>query len=93
MKLVTKERATELVARGLRDLGYQRVSHGHGTKYYSKVGTYWKIRISNHPDLGQNHDVCHDVVLDGPTIMSDIDHRIKKADEAFERKTRKRFGS
>ena len=90
MKTIDQKRAIHLIGSALINYGFYRVSQGGGTRYYSKRGTYWKIRVSDHVDSGRNHDVCHDVVMEGPTIMSDIEHRARKANEAFVHKTERK---
>lgn len=82
---VNKKKAMDLIGTALNNHGYRKVSWASGaaTRYYSKSGTYLKIRVSDHVDPGRNDDVVADIILDGPTIMPDIEYRVKKAHEAF----------
>lgn len=83
MLLFEPKEAVKRVCRGLENLGYMLTSKSRDTRYYTKMGTHLKVRVSDHGDQGRNDDVITDVVISSKTIQSDITYRIKQADRVF----------
>lgn len=81
-----KEAAIE-TARRLKQLGFSELRNikYHDSGYLIKSGFRGrKIRISNHRMIGDYHvDVVVDLVYDYPTIINDIDSRVKRAVQQY----------
>jgi hypothetical protein len=83
-RVIDKEVAITRARRMLRELGYMRVSSGQGSVYFAKMrASRYKIRVSDHPFPLKKDDCVYSIEFTGPTIMSDVEYRVKKANEAF----------
>lgn len=85
-KLIPPANAVAIVQRLLQEqYGFFKLhSSGHRSAYLSKRGLMrHKIRVSDHHARSANYDVCHEVLIDQPTILADIEYRAKAANAAF----------